>query len=103
MGQNVNWLGKCVVLKDCTPRRYIMYVSVYVSIYVRMYVCKYTCICMYVAVCMYYICTYACIYILSMYVCMHMYTLMYVCVGGSMALGSTQPLTEMSTRCISWG
>jgi len=23
--------------------------------------------------------------------------------GRTMALGSTQPLTEMSTRCISWG
>ena len=23
--------------------------------------------------------------------------------GLTMALGSTQPLTEMSTRCISWG
>jgi hypothetical protein len=23
--------------------------------------------------------------------------------GRAMALGSTQPLTEMSTRCISWG
>jgi len=23
--------------------------------------------------------------------------------GHVMALGSTQPLTEMSTRCISWG
>jgi len=23
--------------------------------------------------------------------------------GHTMALGSTQPLTEMSTRCISWG
>jgi len=23
--------------------------------------------------------------------------------GRTMALGSTQPLTEMNTRCISWG
>jgi hypothetical protein len=27
----------------------------------------------------------------------------HILVGRIMALGSTQPLTEMSTRCISWG
>jgi len=40
MGENVNWLRICVVLKGgstAAARRYI----VYVSVYVRMYLCMY--------------------------------------------------------------
>ena len=58
---------------------------------IRAVVCMY---CMYVSmfVCM-YVCMYVCVYV-RMYVCMYVS-------DRTMALRSTQPLTELSTRSIS--
>jgi len=46
------------------------------------------------------------IYIILYYIILYYIILYYIKhnpSGRTMALGSTQPLTEMSTRCISWG